>query len=221
MIAPNTVASISEFTGTRSCTPYSISIDELEYTVYDTPGLDASGLGTDRVTKLVMGKQDGVNLLIFCMRGRITEDAFAIYKHFSRSLLEKVPVVVVITGLEHEDPMESWWTKNHTAFERYGMSFDGHACVTTIRGKGSIFANQYEESMMAVRNLIATHCLEEGQRAVSSYFILALYGLSLSYKRQETSIKQFVMDNITIIAVIVVATVTVCVVVGAVVGTRT
>ena len=175
MIAGDIVAPISEATGTRSCTAYPIPIGELVYNLYDTPGLDALGLqnGIDKVTKLIKDMHDGVNLLVFCMRGRITEDAIAIYKHFS--LLIKVPVIAVITGLEHEDPMESWWTKNSAAFKVYDMLFEDHACVTTLRGKRSIFAAQYEQSKNTVRDLIATHCLQNGQRAVSSCFVFTFY----------------------------------------------
>ena len=179
MIAGNVVAPISEVTGTDSCSIYPIPIGELVYNVYDTPGLNALELGTDPVTKLIRDMQDGVNLLVFCMRGRITEDAVAIYEHFSRSLLVKVPVIAVITGLEHYDPMQSWWTKNHAAFMGYGMLFADYACVTTLRGKGSIFAIQYEESMNTVRALIATRCLPKGQRAVSSCFVFTFYMLTL------------------------------------------
>lgn len=150
------------------------------YNLYDTPGLDALGLGTDKVTKLIRDMQDGVNLLVFCMRGRITEDAVAIYKYFSLLVNLKVPMIAVITGLEHEDPMRSWWTKNHAAFKGYGIFFADYACVTTLRGKGSIFAIQYEESMDTVRGLIVDRCLENGQRAVSSCFVLTFYMFKLT-----------------------------------------
>jgi predicted GTPase len=173
MIARTTVAPISnDLTGTRCCAVYPIQIGESEYAVHDTPGIDATALGTDRVTQLVESLQDGVGLLVFCMRGRITEDVVAIYQYFSQSLLQGVPVVVVITGLEHEDPMEAWWTENHSVFEEYEMLFIGHACVTTLRGKGSMFTGQYEDSMVAVGDLIAAHCLKKGQRAVNFFFVL-------------------------------------------------
>ena len=180
MIAGKIVAPNSEVTGTRLCTAYQIPIGDLVYNVYDTPGLDALGLGTDPVTKLIVGMQDGVHLLVFCMQGRITGDAVAIYKHFSRSLLEKVPVIIVITGLEHEDPMHSWWTKNQAAFDDYDMLFTDYACVTTLRGKGSVFAAQYEESKKIVSRLIATRCSKEGQRAVSFHSVLVFYLIRLS-----------------------------------------
>ena len=168
MISGDVVAPISGTTGTRICSAYPTSIGEFAYNLYDTPGLDSNALrlGTDKVTKLIRDMHDGVNSLVFCMQGNITDDTFAIYKHFSR--LVKVPVIAVITGLEQEDPMEASWTKNGAALKEYGMSFADTACVTTLRGKRSIFATQYDESKNNVRNLIAAHCLLNGQRAVSS-----------------------------------------------------
>lgn len=180
MIARTSVAPISnDLRGTHDCTVYPIQLGELEYAVYDTPGIDATALGTDPVTKLVEDLQHGVCLLVFCMRGRVTEDAAAIYQHF-RSLFKKVPVLAVITGLEHEDPMESWWTKNHSVFDKNDMSFIDHACVTTLRGKGSVFARQYEDSTKVVRNLIAACCLKEGQKAVNSFLVLSFFILTSS-----------------------------------------
>jgi len=158
MIAGDIVAPVSEVTGTRTCAAYSLQIRELKYNVHDTPGIQARKLGT--VTKYISSLPDGVGLLVFCMRGRITEDAVAIYQHFSR-ILHGVPVVVVITGLEHEDPMQSWWTKNQADFAGYGMSFKDSACVTTQRGKRSMFATQYEDSKKSVEALIATYFNQE------------------------------------------------------------
>ena len=177
MIAGKTVAAISEVSGTRSCEVYPIQIGGTVYNVYDTPAVYAPGFNP--VSKLVESLQDGVSLLVFCLRGRITEDALAIYQHFSQRL-KRVPVVIVVTGLEHEDPMESWWGKNKKTFDEYHMSFNGHACVTTLRGKGSIFASQYEKSTFAVRDLITTHCLRDGLGPVCSYIVLAFLMLTLS-----------------------------------------
>lgn len=174
MIAGDIVAPVSEVTGTRTCAAYSLQIRELKYNVHDTPGIQGRKLGT--VTKYISSLPDGVGLLVFCMRGRITEDAVAIYQHFSR-VLHGVPAVVVITGLEHEDPMQSWWTNNQAHFVGYGMSFKGSACVTTQRGKRSMFATQYEDSKKSVEALIATYF---NQEVVSFYIVLAFHVLTWS-----------------------------------------
>jgi len=203
MIAGNVVTPISEVTGTRSCSVYPILIGELVYNVYDTPGLDALGLGTDPVTKLIRDMHDGVDLLVFCLQGRITEDTVAIYKHFSWPLLVNVPVIAVITGLEHEDPMQSWWTKNQAAFKRHGMSFADCACVTTLRGKGSIFAIQYEESMNTVRAMIATRCLPKGQREAITPSPIPTH---IQQKRWKHYIPAFII-TVFIVAILIVVTV--------------
>lgn len=48
----------SNLCGTPVCTAYPIQLGELEYAVYDTPGIDATELGTDPV--IVEGLQPGV-----------------------------------------------------------------------------------------------------------------------------------------------------------------
>lgn len=65
---------------------------------YDTAGIDP-------IAHLVPHLQGDVDLFVFCMRGRISEGMVSIYQVFSPLAL----AVVVITGLEHEDSMESWW----------------------------------------------------------------------------------------------------------------
>jgi hypothetical protein len=54
--------------------------------------------------------------------------------------------------------MESWWTTNSESFARRGMVFDGHACVTTTRGKGGRCQPEYEESVTSVKRLIPKYC---------------------------------------------------------------
>ncbi|OAX32346.1 hypothetical protein K503DRAFT_844436 [Rhizopogon vinicolor AM-OR11-026] len=49
----------------------------------------------------------------------------------------EVPIVVIVTGLEHYEPdMECWWSTNGKQFTDPGMHFQGHECVTTL-GKDS------------------------------------------------------------------------------------
>ncbi|KAJ3891404.1 hypothetical protein GG344DRAFT_76933 [Lentinula edodes] len=47
---------------------------------------------------------------------------------------QKIPIVLVVTALEDEDPdMETWWLGNEAVFAKYGMFFHGHVCVTTYK----------------------------------------------------------------------------------------
>lgn len=61
--------------------------------------------------------------------------------------------------------MENWWTQNNWEFVKYGLTFDGHACVTATRGKamkegGNIFDEEYEVSQKRVRSLISEFASE-------------------------------------------------------------
>jgi hypothetical protein len=132
-----------------------ITIGRSTYNIYDTPGIDPDAMESDPIAHLVPHLQGKVGLLVFCMCGRISEGIVSIYQVFSHL----APAVIVITGLEHEDSMESWWARNEVSFINYTMHFYDHACVTTIRGKqiqnGFTFDLEYKESQEAIRCLIS------------------------------------------------------------------
>jgi len=102
------------------------------------------------------------------MRGpRINERLVRNYKMFySAFCLEKVPIVLVVTGLEEERNLDDWWSRNETVFHRYEMVFSGHACITATKGKeketkGSfVYEAEYESSVVAVQKLVSEHCLD-------------------------------------------------------------
>ncbi len=48
--------------------------------------------------------------------------------------------------------------KNEEELNARGMHFDRHACVTTSRGKRSMFEEGYEEYKCVVQDLIGEHC---------------------------------------------------------------
>ncbi|KAG1831901.1 hypothetical protein DFJ58DRAFT_243829 [Suillus subalutaceus] len=46
---------------------------------------------------------------------------------------ESVPIVLVVTGLEDQEPeMEEWWRNNEKSISDLGMNFAGHACITAV-----------------------------------------------------------------------------------------
>ncbi|KAF5392629.1 hypothetical protein D9757_002161 [Collybiopsis confluens] len=150
---------------------YITIIDGEEYRLFDTSGLD-EGSGGKVLTKdaiinlyrLLQGLDDGVSLLVYCMRGpRITESIERNYKVFYDGFCHKnVRIVIVVTGLEDHPKMETWWVENEHAFKEYKLEFDGHACITATRGKkmGGAYRNQveYEESQKALKKLIVNQC---------------------------------------------------------------
>ena len=70
----------------------------------------------------------------------------------------KVLVVIVVTGLEQEENMDEWWRKYEKDVKRLGLTFEGHACVTTIKGRNDIYEKEYEESTGKVWRLVEAHC---------------------------------------------------------------
>jgi len=179
MICGNSVAmTSSNATGcTFTSTPYDVQMpDGSRITYWDTAGLDEGERGTvtakDAIVnlyRLIRMLDDGVCLLIYCMRGpRINESLVRNYKMFySAFCLEKVPIVLVVTGLEEEPVLDDWWSRNEALFQRYHMMFAGHACVTATRGKEKetkgtyVYEREYELSVVAVQELVKGHYLHE------------------------------------------------------------
>ena len=82
-------------------------------------------------------KDDGVYLLLYCMRnsraqGTLVRD----YKFFTSivgSTASHVPIAAVVTHLEdYPDDMDDWWKRNEQNLQRQGMHFSKHACITSL-----------------------------------------------------------------------------------------
>jgi len=180
MLAGSEVAKSSS--GASGCTfqsmRYRITIDGELYNVFDTAGLNEGDLGTvsaqDAIIELyalLKSLVTGVSLLVFCMRGpRIKDAAHKNWRMFHEVICrKKVPIVIAITGLEQEDVMDAWWTRNMSAFTRYQIFPEGVACITGTRGKrrkdgGYMFEEEYTESTGKMEELLKTHCLKEAWR---------------------------------------------------------
>lgn len=148
---------------------YAVDVGGREVVVWDSVGLqkgehhDALSEGAERNLKgLIQNIHGGLNLLLFCVNAANVSKALGINYDAFYSIIggKKVPVVLVVTGLENKDPMEGWWKEHEAEFERHGLGFDGHACITTTRGKplkdgpGHWHDEQYEQSKLAVKELI-------------------------------------------------------------------
>lgn len=174
MIAGRPVAGVSgDALGfTFASKGHGVEINGRVLRLWDTAGLNEGEKGSVPAEKSMQNLQDlvhglkdgGVSLLVYCIRGTRFRDILQTnYELFSTIICEsRVPIVVVVTGLEHAEPMESWWQENGTEFGKRGMQFVGHACVTTTRGKqlkggGHLFEEEYEESVGLVRDLIEKH----------------------------------------------------------------
>lgn len=148
---------------------YSITFDGCDYKVFDTAGLEDPDFGMkeyletivnahDLITKL--NNEGGIDLLLFCMRaGRVTATIQEHYRLFYEWLCEKkVPIVLVLTGLEREHgSMEDWWTRNERVFHHYKIRVAGHACITAADHLDGRHKRLYDESCYLVRNLVKQH----------------------------------------------------------------
>lgn len=163
---------------TFESTEYHAELNGKRYSLWDTAGLNEDAQGTlpheesvNNLDFLLHNLGGRIHLLVYCIRGKrfrqvVKENYDLFYKQLCRS---QVPIVVVVTGLENEESdMENWWRRNVWEFNRYGLTFDGHACITSTRGKATgndrvhMFDQEYEESQKLVRSLIERSCSEEG-----------------------------------------------------------
>jgi GTP-binding protein EngB required for normal cell division len=172
---------------TFSTKPYEKKIDGKYYTIFDTIGLNEGSCGTvkaeDAVQKLwdlINHLVDGVHLLILVMRApRITQTCEQNYKLFFGTLCQrKVPIAVIITGLESRKDMDGWWVENKKSFDKYSMKFCNHACVTATKGKKRdgryLYQAQYDASKQQVERLIRDSCGEPLKLGPIAWFLTVI-----------------------------------------------
>ena len=125
-------------------------------------GIASAEKGIEALYRLMRGLDDGVSLLVYVVRGpRLSDSIRKNYELFYEIFCEKkVPIVLVITGLEHEEDMDSWWKRNEATYKDENMTFADASCITAIKGKKDIFAQEFEESRGKVEELIWNNCSE-------------------------------------------------------------
>lgn len=171
MIAGSDVAeTTSHATGcTFQSTSYIVDIGGSSVRLWDTAGLNEGDEGTvaaknaiTNLYSLLRGLEEGVSLLVYCVRGpRLKDSTVKNYQMFHKAFCqEKVPIILVVTGLEEEaeECMDDWWPRNKAAFQKQQMHFRGQACITSTKGKmrrgGHVYQEEYEESRKKVKKLI-------------------------------------------------------------------
>ena len=138
------------------------------YNVFDTIGLEEPELGMEEYLKTILNarnlimeldKKGGIDLLLFCVRaGRVTATIQNNYRLFYEWLCEKkVPIVLVLTGLERETVMEDWWDRNKGTMDKHKIVVDDHACITAANNLDGRHRVLYEESRQLVRSLVRKH----------------------------------------------------------------
>ena len=150
---------------TSKNTCYERNIHGKTFKIHDTVGLDEGSAGTvpaktaiESLYRLIRDLDDGINLLVYVVRASpiqctTKKNYHMYYDIFCRG---KVPIVVIITGLENREPMDGWWEENEATFHKCQMAFDGHACITSTEGKrGEVtISTKYEASKVEVESLI-------------------------------------------------------------------
>ncbi|KAG1797320.1 P-loop containing nucleoside triphosphate hydrolase protein, partial [Suillus plorans] len=144
---------------------YPVEFSGQRFVLIDTAGLRTGTADTVSAAKaekrlknllreLMNSKLDEISLLVYCMDSTIATSALleAYDKFYSGICQKKFPIVVVITGLEKETHMESWWDTNVKKFK--GMYFEGHACVTTLWEHTSLPNHITSESGDILRKLV-------------------------------------------------------------------
>jgi predicted GTPase len=152
---------------------YTIAFDGCNYKVFDTAGLQERQLGmkeyvdviTDAYNLIAKLRREGrIDLLLYCVRaGAVTATLQTNYRLFYEWLCGKeVPIVLVLTGLEREQSMEDWWTRNERIFTTYEIHVADHACITAANRLYGRHEELYEESRRLVRGLVRKYTQGEG-----------------------------------------------------------
>jgi len=140
---------------------YETSIGNTQFGIYDTAGLNEGEQGRVPHWKAVqelytlIRSLDGVSLLVYCMRGRIKENAATNWLLFHKVLCaKKVPIIAVETGLEHEEDLNGRAGVLKKALTKYAMHPTGVACIVSIRGKKNEYQELYDSSKSSLLKLI-------------------------------------------------------------------
>jgi len=172
MIAGGDVAKISDSADgtTFQNDVYEATIGNTTFNIYDTAGLNEGDQGrvphwkAVRNLYILIRQLEGVSLLIYCMRPRVKENASANWILFHKVICqEKVPIVVVVTGLENREDPDSWWREkgNRSALSRNGMHPKNVACVVSFAGRQNEHEHVYAASQVKLRNMIMKTCRRE------------------------------------------------------------
>ena len=167
-----------------------VELDGKTYNHYNTVGLREHSGGTVESTKAVgnlhclvtnLSNSEGVHLLVFVIKhSRLTKPMHKNYTLFHHGFCNsEVLIVIIVMGCENlELTMDRWWNDNEPSFTKARMSFDGHACMCTFKGRrtknGYHNADLIKQSVQVVRELIIQHCKTKGWKKVEPQFSIMI-----------------------------------------------
>lgn len=153
---------------TRPCTQqtmaYTAAFAGKQFCVYDIPGY-GGGFTDTEITEIIQDikSKKGIDMLVYCLRKKRDTMMPSVFREIRHVVPQKVPMVGVVTELERQEgSVESWWTKNGETLEKMGITFDEHACVTTLAAEEVTGNERFSEfrlqSQEAVRGILARRC---------------------------------------------------------------
>ncbi|KAG1749596.1 hypothetical protein EDD22DRAFT_808530 [Suillus occidentalis] len=151
---------------------HEVNLRDRSFKLWEVSSIDSMGFFRASFTKQRLKtsynklyKDEGVYLLLYCMRGSRAQRALIRdYKFFtdvvgsSVTVAGGVKVAAVVTNLEdYPTDMDRWWVKNKDNLESLGMRFTAHACITSLpdhpNASPAIRARRHR-SKQAIRSLI-------------------------------------------------------------------
>ena len=193
MIVGKNVAKVSG--SAESCTfkneAFPATIGNTTFVIYDTAGLNEGDQGRVPHWKAIEGlytlirQLEGVSLLIYCMRGRVKENAKANWLLFNKVICgEKVPIIMVVTELEHCGDLEDWWRDNskehRNVLAKNHMKPRAVGCVVSFPGRRNEYAEIYAKSQGKLRDLIIQNHLRKPWCEEKNKWFASIYSETLS-----------------------------------------
>ncbi|KIM63739.1 hypothetical protein SCLCIDRAFT_1213887 [Scleroderma citrinum Foug A] len=171
---------------TMASTKYDILVDNASYTVYDTVGLEEPQMGVNGYFDVIekaysfiqsLTNAGGIHLLLFCLRrARITATVQSNYRLFHEFLCDKrVPIAFIFTGLEKEQKVEDWWSRNQRDIKKYGIHSVADARITAVHDLDDPDqVAQYRESRKAVLGILS-EWTKKGPMVMDTQHWLAMF----------------------------------------------
>ena len=135
--------------------------------MFDTVGLAEPHLRTDEYPEAIVNARSltlklydegGIDLLLFCVRaGRFSAALQNNYRLFFKWLCEKVPIALVLAGLEGEKDMDDRRIRHKDTFDKYNVVIDDHPCITAANKLDGRHQELYQLSCQLVRYLVREH----------------------------------------------------------------
>ncbi|KAI6037990.1 hypothetical protein EDC04DRAFT_2699174 [Pisolithus marmoratus] len=143
---------------TRECKVFLVELKPGIITeVWDTVGWgEPCNETVTGLVKRLIGTR-GIDLLLLCVHAgdRVKGHIERFKRDIQPECRKKVPVILVVTGLEKEDDMDMWWTNNKNASVFHELLVDGHACVTTVaKSDDLVYQQRIQRSLLRLRELV-------------------------------------------------------------------